>query len=58
MAGVGTEVKMVGKLTKLSGARWGKRIIVDHGGSVKTHTILRHKCTLALLFSFGGVKKI
>ena len=54
----GWGLKINGRVTeKISRERWGRRIIFDHGGSVKTYTIFKHKHTLALLFSFGGVKK-
>ena len=57
MTGVGTEDKG-GVTEKIGCVRWDRRTIFDNGGSVKTCTIFKHKCTLALLFSFGGVKKI
>ena len=39
MTGVGTEDKMIGQLKKLRCARWGRRIIADHRGSVRTYKI-------------------
>ena len=42
---------------KISCVRWGSRIIFEHRSSVKTYAIFKHKCSLTLLFSFGGVKK-